>query len=145
MYEYKIIGIPKVIDGDTLDIMFDIGFHVQISQRCRLMGIDAPESRTTDAKEKKYGLDAKQFVETWLKRQPKLWGRTIKDDKYGRMLVEIYADSSTNSLNTLMITEGYAWSYLGETKVKDFAALDARRAAAFASRMEPAHEQKDSI
>jgi endonuclease YncB( thermonuclease family) len=46
------------------------------------------------------------------------------------MLVEVFADSSSTSLNTLMITEGYAWSYLGETKVKDFDALDALRAAA---------------
>ena len=130
MYEYRIIGIPKVIDGDTLDVMFDIGFNVQTLQRCRLKGIDAPESRTTDLNEKAYGIRAKQFVEDWLKRQSKLWGRTTKDDKYGRMLVEIFADSSGTSLNTLMITEGYAWSYLGETKVKDFAALDAVRAAA---------------
>lgn len=81
-------------------------------------------------KEKQYGIAAKQFVEDWLKRHPKLWGRTTKDDKYGRMLVEVFADSSSTSLNTLMITEGYAWSYLGETKVKDFDALDALRAAA---------------
>ena len=130
MYEYRIIGLPKVIDGDTLDVMFDIGFNVQTLQRCRLRGIDAPESRTTDLKEKQYGIAAKQFLEDWLKRQPKLWGRTTKDDKYGRMLVEVFADSSSTSLNTLMITEGYAWSYLGENKVKDFAALDAARAAA---------------
>lgn len=130
MYEYRIIGIPKVIDGDTLDVMFDIGFNVQTLQRCRLKGIDAPESRTTDLNEKAYGIRAKQFVEDWLKRQPKLWGRTTKDDKYGRMLVEIYSDLSTSSVNGLMLTEGYAWPYLGETKSKDFAALDSLRAAA---------------
>jgi micrococcal nuclease len=130
MYEYRIIGIPKVIDGDTLDVMFDIGFNVQTWQRCRLRGIDAPESRTTDMKEKQYGIAAKQFLEDWLKRQPKLWGRTTKDDKYGRMLVEIYSDLSTSSVNGLMLTEGYAWPYSGETKSKDFAALDSLRAAA---------------
>jgi len=124
MYEYRIIGIPKVIDGDTLDVMFDLGFKIQTWERCRLAGIDAPESRTTDLKEKQYGIAAKQFVEDWLKCQPKLWARTTKDDKYGRMLVEIYSDSSIVSLNSLMINEGYAWGYMGETKAKDFTLLD---------------------
>jgi len=130
MYEYRIIGIPKVIDGDTLDVMFDIGFKIQTWERCRLAGIDTPESRTTDLKEKQYGIDAKKFVEDWLKRHPNLWGRTTKDDKYGRMLVEIYADSSSVSLNTLMLTDGYAWGYTGATKVKDFALLDRLRTEA---------------
>jgi len=132
MYEYKIVGIPKVIDGDTLDVMFDIGFNIQTWTRCRLSGIDAPESRTTNLKEKQYGIAAKQFLEDWLKRQPKLWGRTTKDDKYGRMLVEIYSDSSASSVNGLMLTEGYAWPYAGgaKAKSKDFAALDTTRAAA---------------
>ena len=67
MYEYKIIGTPKVIDGDTLSVMFDIGFNIQTFERCRLKGVDAPESRTTDLKEKKYGLESKEFVENWLK------------------------------------------------------------------------------
>lgn len=52
------------------------------------------------------------------------WARTTKDDKYGRMLVEIYSDSSSASLNSLMINEGYAWGYMGETKAKDFTLLD---------------------
>jgi micrococcal nuclease len=130
MYEYRIIGIPKVIDGDTLDVVFDVGFKIHTWERCRLLGIDAPESRTTDLKEKQYGIAAKQFVEDWLKRHPNLWGRTTKDDKYGRMLVEVFADGLSTPLNTLMITEGYAWAYMGETKVKDFKQLDERRAAA---------------
>lgn len=130
MYEYRIIGIPKVIDGDTLDVMFDLGFKIQTWERCRLAGIDAPESRTTDLKEKQYGIAAKQFVEDWLKCQPKLWARTTKDDKFGRMLVEIYSDSSSVSLNTLMINEGYAWGYTGETKAKDFTLLDRVRTEA---------------
>lgn len=130
MYEYKIVGIPKVIDGDTLDVVFDIGFKIHTWERCRLLGVDAPESRTTDLKEKQYGIASKQFVEDWLKRQPKLWGRTTKDDKYGRMLVEIYSDTSSVSLNQLMLVEGYAWKYMGEQKTKDFALLDGLRAAA---------------
>lgn len=123
-YEYKIVGVPKVIDGDTLDVVFDIGFNIQTRERCRLYGIDAPESRTTDLKEKVYGITAKQFVEEWMKRQTVLWGRTTKDDKYGRMLVEVYSSSLATSLNTMLVLDGYVWSYMGESKIKDFAALD---------------------
>ena len=132
MYEYRIVGTPKVIDGDTLDVVLDLGFKIQTWERCRLAGIDAPESRTTNLKEKQYGIAAKQFVEDWLKCQPKLWARTTKDDKYGRMLVEIYSDSSIVSLNSLMINEGYAWGYAGETKVKDFTLLDRVRTESLA-------------
>ncbi len=137
MYEYRIVGIPKVIDGDTLDVVFDIGFKIHTWERCRLLGVDAPESRTTDLKEKQYGIAAKQFVEDWLKCQPKLWARTTKDDKYGRMLVEIYSDTSSVSLNNLMLIEGYAWGYMGETKTKDFVLLDNKRAGAVNNRSTP--------
>ena len=127
MYEYRIVGTPKVIDGDTLDVVFDLGFRIQTWERCRLQGIDAPESRTSDLREKRYGMLAKQFVEDWLKSQTKLWGRTTKDDKYGRMLVEVYADNSPISLNETLISNGYAWVYNGEDKTKNFDLLDSIR------------------
>lgn len=126
MYEYRIIGTPKVIDGDTLSVMFDIGFNIQTFERCRLKGVDAPESRTTDLKEKKYGLESKEFVENWLKSNTDLWGRTTKDDKYGRMLVEIFNNSS-ECLNQSMIDRGYAWEYDGGNKSKDFDLLEQKR------------------
>ena len=54
MYEYQAI-IERVVDGDTVDVMIDLGFDVWTKQRVRLMGIDTPESRTRDLREKKFG------------------------------------------------------------------------------------------
>ena len=62
MYEYK-CKMVKVVDGDTVDVDIDLGFGVWMrDQRIRLYGIDTPESRTSDDKEKVYGLAAKDFV-----------------------------------------------------------------------------------
>lgn len=125
MYEYKVKRLVEVIDGDTVDIEIDLGFDVSITQRLRLQGIDAPESRTKDLKEKVLGLKAKDWLDTQLK-QPNLVVKTIKPDsteKYGRMLGVIYVLGSNESINDKMIKEGYAWSYDGGTKHKDLELL----------------------
>jgi micrococcal nuclease len=44
-------------------------------------------------------------------------------EKYGRILGWVYLDGDTVSINDKMINDGHAWGYLGDTKVKDFAAL----------------------
>ena len=62
MYEYKIKEVVKVVDGDTVDIVIDLGFDLTKKERVRLAGIDAPESRTKDLEEKELGLDAKEFL-----------------------------------------------------------------------------------
>ena len=63
MYEYN-CKIVKVVDGDTVDVDIDLGFGVWMrNERVRLYGIDAPESRTSDKEEKKYGLAAKKYVQ----------------------------------------------------------------------------------
>ena len=65
MYEYR-CKIVKIIDGDTVDVDIDLGFGVWLhKERIRLYGIDTPESRTRDLEEKKYGLNAKELVETF--------------------------------------------------------------------------------
>ena len=56
MYEYKIKELLKVVDGDTIDVLIDLGFNITIKQRVRLDGIDAPESMSSDQTEKKFGL-----------------------------------------------------------------------------------------
>ena len=58
-YIYRIKQITRVIDGDTVDADIDLGFDISLTKRIRLAGIDAPESRTSDANEKKYGLESK--------------------------------------------------------------------------------------
>ena len=63
-YNYKLV---KVVDGDTIDVDIDLGFGVWLQkQRIRMMGIDTPESRTSDKEEKVYGLLAKEKLQTLL-------------------------------------------------------------------------------
>ena len=62
MYEYAIKEIVKVVDGDTIDIVIDLGFNLSKKERVRLAGIDSPESRTKDLEEKELGLESKEFL-----------------------------------------------------------------------------------
>ena len=59
MYHYRIEKIVKVVDGDTVDVIIDLGFHTTVKKRIRLYGINTPETRTRDKEEKKRGLAAK--------------------------------------------------------------------------------------
>ena len=54
-FKFKIAAIEKIVDGDTIDALIDLGFDVMSRQRVRLLGIDTPESRTSDEVEKVYG------------------------------------------------------------------------------------------
>ena len=54
-YIYDVVAVTKVVDGDTMDCVFDLGFDVMFKSRVRLLGIDTPESRTRNANEKVYG------------------------------------------------------------------------------------------
>ena len=62
MYEYRVKKVLRVVDGDTIDVDIDLGFNVSYTQRVRLAGIDTPESRTTDLKEKALGLEVKEYL-----------------------------------------------------------------------------------
>lgn len=131
MYEYRVKKVTGVIDGDTIDVDIDLGFSVSFSQRVRLAGIDTPESRTTDKAEKVLGLEAKEYLKSKLKDAKEVIIKTEKPDsseKYGRILGWLYVDGNTISINDQMIEDGYAWGYLGDTKVKDFSALAVQRA-----------------
>ncbi len=135
MYEYKVSRLYRVVDGDTIEIDIDLGFDVAIHKMVRLAGIDTPESRTKDVYEKKLGLEAKEWLKTRLKDAENIRIKTEKPDsteKFGRILGWLYAGNEPVSINETMIQEGYAWSYLGEKKVKDFALLEKRRQEAAA-------------
>lgn len=126
MYEYYVREVKKIVDGDTIDVVIDLGFSILFESRVRLAGIDTPESRTTDKREKALGLESKKYLETRLKSAKRVVIKTEKLDsseKYGRILGWIYLDGEGNSVNHEMIEKGYAWGYLGDTKVKDFDAL----------------------
>ena len=62
-FSYRVKRVTKVVDGDTIDVILDMGFNILFAQRVRLFGIDTPESRTRDLVEKKYGLKAKKFLQ----------------------------------------------------------------------------------
>jgi micrococcal nuclease len=130
MFEYRVKQVTKIVDGDTIDVDIDLGFSISYSQRLRLAGIDTPESRTADKFEKTLGLESKDYLKYKLKDAKEVVVKTEKPDsseKYGRILGWIYVDGNTKSINEQMIEDGYAWGYMGETKVKDFAALAEKR------------------
>ncbi len=118
------------MDGDTIDVLIDLGFDLYKKERVRIAGVDTPEKRTRDLEEKALGLDATYWMKDKLTE-------TIKGDeeliirtelkggtgKYGRLLGWLYVGDDTVSLNEQMITEGYAWSYDGGTKQKNFEEL----------------------
>ena len=126
MFEYYVKKVTKVVDGDTIDVEIDLGFDISFSSRVRLAGIDTPESRTTDKMEKALGLEAKAYLKHEIESAKTVVIKTEKMDsseKYGRILGWVFLDGASVSLNEKMITDGHAWGYLGDTKVKDFDAL----------------------
>jgi len=128
MYEYHVRRVTKVVDGDTIDVDIDLGFDISFSSRVRLAGIDTPESRTKDAYEKKLGLESKEWLKKALEHADKVVIKTEKinsTEKFGRVLGWLFVDDV--NLNLAMIDQGYAWSYMGDTKVKDFSTLLAKR------------------
>lgn len=129
MYEYK-VRVVEVIDGDTIDAVIDLGFDIFTNKRIRLAGIDCPESRTTDLHEKKLGTEAKVYLRELLGNATNVVVKTMATDtyeKYGRVLGRVYIGSSPISVNEMMISKGYAWSYDGGAKVKDYGTLLSKR------------------
>ena len=130
MYQYYVRDVKKVVDGDTLDVVIDLGFNILFEQRVRMAGIDTPESRTRDKFEKSLGIESKEYLKKHLKDANSVVIKTEKmnsSEKYGRILGWVYINGDTVSLNDMMINDGYAWGYMGETKIKDFSALAAQR------------------
>jgi micrococcal nuclease len=130
LYIYRIRSINNVIDGDTIDADIDLGFSISLEKRIRLAGVDTPESRTTDANEKKYGLEAKEWLKHRVEGAKDILIKTELPDsteKYGRIIGHLFINGEATSLNNQMIIEGYAWSYKGDKKVKNFSELDSKR------------------
>ena len=130
MYEYRVQQILKVVDGDTIDVVIDLGFDISFTSRVRLAGIDTPESRTTDAREKILGVEVKEYLKKVLEGATDIVIRTEKVDsseKYGRILGWLFVNKETGSLNMELVNKGYAWSYDGGTKKKNFEELLRKR------------------
>ena len=114
-FSYRVSKVTKVVDGDTIDVIIDLGFDIMYKSRVRLFGIDTPESRTRDKVEKKYGLLAKEFLKSHLKG--KIVIKTHKDSetgKFGRILGEIFVNGI--NINELMCKKGHAVEYHGQNK-----------------------------
>jgi len=129
-YNFRVIKINRVVDGDTIDVTIDLGFELYKKERVRIAGVDTPEKRTRNLEEKALGIDATN----WLKGKLE---EAIRGDadlvirteliggvgKYGRLLRWLFIGNSDVSLNEQMITEGYAHSYDGGTKNMDLEKL----------------------
>ena len=129
-YIYRIKSVLKVVDGDTIDADIDLGFDISLTKRIRLAAVDTPESRTADPKEKKYGLESKDWLKHRLEFAKDIIIKTELPDsteKYGRIIGHLFINGEATSLNNQMIAEGYAWEYDGGTKKKDFSVLDSKR------------------
>lgn len=104
--------VLKVIDGDTLDCIIDLGFDVSIRHRCRLHGIDTPEVRDSDQGLRAQAIEAKLKVEQLLKDgPPRVTFIYHGEGKYGRPLMEVIIGKT--NLNKFLVSNGYAKEYFG--------------------------------
>jgi len=111
MYYYK-VEVLKIVDGDTIDVRIDLGFNVWHKCRVRLVGINAPESRTSDKAEKVKGLAAKAWLTDIIQSaQADIEMQSQGEGKYGRVLGVIFINGV--NINELMIKEGHAVKYDG--------------------------------
>ena len=120
MYEYKSKD-KRVVDGDTMDVILDLGFAIHHAVRVRMAGIDTPESRTRDKDEKARGKLSKAFLKESIKGKKIILKTKIKDakGKFGRVIAEVWAEfeeGSLRNINELMIKECYAVKYNAENK-----------------------------
>jgi micrococcal nuclease len=115
--------LERVVDGDTIDALIDVGFDIWIKKRIRYSGIDTWESRTRDLAEKAKGLEAKaRNKELLMEISSKSGYFRLKSHgvgKYGRVLGEIFIEDTEGNqwnINKTLISEGHAYIYDGGKK-----------------------------
>ena len=116
MYEYS-CTVDRVVDGDTIDVILDLGFDIMFRSRVRLYGIDTPESRTRNKDEKVRGKMAGSFLKDAVDNGIKVVIETkLKDSrgKYGRVLGNVIVDGV--NINQVMIDNYLAVAYFGQSK-----------------------------
>ena len=127
-FKYRVSSLEKVVDGDTIDVNIDLGFDVCTKQRVRLLGIDTPESRTSDKEEKVFGLLSKKKLKEWCLKAV----ASEKDDveielrcpeadsrgKFGRVLAEVWVSENGvwTNVNKWMCDNHFAVPYTGQNK-----------------------------
>lgn len=129
-YEYN-ATVTEVVDGDTIVIDLDLGFDIKfVNQKVRLLGIDTPESRTSDKVEKVFGVASKDFAKKFVAacKNHVIIRTHISEgtddngrEKFGRLLAEVINPDTKEVLNEQLISKNYAVKYMGENKltVKD--------------------------
>ncbi len=116
MYEY-IATLDRIVDGDTIDIMIDLGFDIVIKKRVRVLGLDCPETRTKNLCEKSWGKAATRRVEELLTGKSFVIETHLEDEKYGRVLAHIMLpDESGDTLTQRLIDEGLGVPYDGGSR-----------------------------
>ena len=127
MYEYS-CKVERVVDGDTIDVVLDLGFDILYKSRVRLYGIDTPESRTRNKDEKARGKMAAAFLEDAINNGKQVVIQTkLKDSrgKFGRVLGDVVVDGI--NINQSMIDNYHAAAYFGQSKEAIEAVHDANR------------------
>lgn len=120
MYEYRAY-VNRVVDGDTVDVDIDLGFGIRLTdERVRIMGIDTPESRTSNKVEKIFGLAAKNRLKELLGEVTILKTQIAKDGedmrgKFGRVLGD-FISKDGRPVTEILIEEGHCVPYFGESK-----------------------------
>tara|TARA_R110000851_G_scaffold94758_10_gene205800 strand:+ start:2529 stop:2918 length:390 start_codon:yes stop_codon:yes gene_type:complete len=120
IYRGKVV---RIVDGDTIEAMIDVGFDIWFKKKIRFMGIDTWESRTRNLEEKAKGLLAKKrTTELLMEVSAKSGYFRVKSHglgKYGRILGELFiedAEGTQYNINETLKTEGHAYEYYGKTK-----------------------------
>lgn len=116
LYNYKIHKLLKVVDGDTIDVVIDLGFDIHVTKRIRLYGIDAPESRTRNKEEKVRGLAAKARLKELLDKKQTMYIESFGEGKFGRLLAKIFVGEYQVDVIDLMIAEGHGEAYYGGSR-----------------------------
>lgn len=122
LYQYRVKEILKVVDGDTVDVIIDLGFDVFLEKRVRMAGLNAPESRTKDLKEKEEGLMSKSWLTEKFNGSKNIIIETSLDNQYGkfgRILGIFYVNDEETSINSQMLKKGLASPYM----IEDFPQL----------------------
>ena len=122
MYEYK-ATVDRVVDGDTVDALIDVGFDIWFKKRIRFKGVDTWESRTRNLEEKALGLKAKARTKELLEKISSKSGyfriRSYGLGKYGRVLADVFIEDKDGkqwNINQTLISEGHAYVYDGGKK-----------------------------
>jgi micrococcal nuclease len=114
LYTY-IATVNRVVDGDTIDLILDLGFRMSWKANCRFAGVNAPELSSTITEVKEAAYKAKSYVESKIKPGDKILLKSHKLDKYGRPVAKIYYGKDyVNCINDELLKEGLAISYMAD-------------------------------